>query len=262
LRASVTTALDGAGSEPARDRARIAPLPHPYSRQGVGDDLPPGKPHDSTECGCGATFEIVNGRYCCSARRRKGVSVCSQSVTFDADVVENVFLDALEEVVASPRFIDQILDHAFAHDPNDARLATQAEHDRLVVEVSNLTKGIAAGGNIQSLTEALRIRDDRLRELQRQLARPVIIQDREVLKAALELRSADWRGILRGPHIEQARQVLRHLIDLLPIQIHNKPKPAWLAAANPAGLARGLGYSRVASPTGFEPKGNPVFEGV
>jgi len=68
----------------------------------------------------------------------------------------------------------------------------------------------------------------------------VVLKDRETLKAALELRSADWRRILRErDHIAQARQVLRHLIDL-PIRIINEPKPAWLAAARPTGLAVGL----------------------
>lgn len=63
-----------------------------------------------------------------------------------------------------------------------------------------------------------------------------------MLKAALELRTADWRDVLRGPHILQARTVLQHIIDL-PIRIHNEPKPKWIAAARPEGLLVGW-YSR------------------
>ena len=81
------------------------------------------------------------------------------------------------------------------------------------------------------------------------LAKPVVMADRDVLKAALELGTADWRDILRGPHVQQARIVLQHLLDL-PIGIHNQPKPKWIAAARPEGLMAGLVQS-VASPPGF-----------
>ena len=109
--------------------------------------------------------------------------------------------------------------------PTRRTSATQQECDRIAVEVTNLTKAIAQGGDIPALAEALKSRDARLRELERELARPVMMQDRETLKAALELRSADWRGVLRGPHILQARQVLKHVMDL-PIKILNEPVPA------------------------------------
>jgi hypothetical protein len=93
--------------------------------------------------------------------------------------------------------------------------------------------------------------DKRLKVVAAQLAKPAIIPDREVLKAALELRTADWRNILRGPHVAPARVVLQHLVDL-PIRVHNQPKPKWIAAARPEGLTVGLIQS-MASPTGFEP---------
>jgi len=37
---------------------------------------------------------------------------------------------------------------------------------------------------------------------------PVNSPNRDVLRTALELRTADWRNILRGPHVAQARTVL------------------------------------------------------
>ena len=55
-------------------------------------------------------------------------------------------------------------------------------------------------------------------------------------------------GVLRGPHVEQARTVLQHLLDL-PIRVMNEPKPKWMAAARPEGLAVGLVQSE-ASPRG------------
>lgn len=71
-----------------------------------------------------------------------------------------------------------------------------------------------------------------------------------MIKATLELRTADWRDILRGPHVQQARIVLQHLLDL-PIRIHNERKPKWVAAARPEGLMAGL-VQLVTSPPGFD----------
>ena len=142
------------------------------------------------------------------------------------------------------------------------------EHQRLAREIENLTKGIASGGDIPALAIALQERDKRLKVVAAQLAKPVVIPDRDVLKAALEPRTANWRDILRGPHIAQARVVLQHLIDL-PIRIVTvdppdyikrdmtkrgiKP-PYWVAAARPEGLTVGLIQS-VASPTGHATSG-------
>jgi len=78
----------------------------------------------------------------------------------------------------------------------------------------------------------------------------VVVKDREVLKAALDLRTGEWRRILRSEHMSQARLVLPHLVEL-PIRIHNKPKPRWIVDARPNGLAVGMAVQNVASPTGF-----------
>jgi site-specific DNA recombinase len=217
-------------------------------------------------CTCGATFEAVRGLYVCSARRRKGPSVCPSDLTFNIESVDQTFLDRLEEAMFAPTFIDHVLDVAFAHDPGAERAALVQERDRVGREIENLTKGIAAGGDIPALADALKERDTRLKSVQARLAKPVLMPDRDVLKAALELRSADWRTILRGPHIAQARMVLQHLIDL-PIRVFDKPTPAykdtpgvlwgdprkgkWVAAAKPEGLTVGL-VQLGTSPTGFE----------
>jgi hypothetical protein len=154
--------------------------------------------------------------------------------------------------VLSPTFADRVVDAAFAHNPDAGaeRLTLEAERKRLAMESSNLTTAIAAGGNIPELVAALQKRERDLKALDAKLAKPVVVADRDVLKAALELRTADWRNILRGPHVQQARLVLQHLLDL-PIRIHNEPKPKWVAAARPEGLMAGLVQS-VASPRGHD----------
>ena len=202
-------------------------------------------------CACGATFEAVRGVYVCSARRRKGASVCASDLTLNIEQIDHVCLDALEEVVLSGEFIDRVLDATFTHDTNAERLALTAERDRVAKEVTNLTSAIAAGGDIPALAAALQERDKRLKSLTSQIAKVAEPPDRDVLRAALELRTANWREVLRGRHVAQARVVLQHLIDL-PIRIQNEPTPKWVAAARPTGLLVGLVQS-VASPTGFEP---------
>jgi hypothetical protein len=239
--------------------ARLHTRRHAYLRDTKGRLL--GSPRGHTagkhllagfiQCGCGATFEAVKGQYVCSTRRRKGASVCESAFTFPVESIDNVFLDALEQVVLSPTFIDRVLDATFAQDPNAERVSLVQEHERLTREVENLTRGIAQGGDIPALAVALSERDKRLKVVNAQLARPVHLPDREVLKAALELRTANWRDVLRGPHVAQARVVLQHLLDL-PIRVHNEPMPKWMAAARPEGLLVGLVQS-VASPAGFEP---------
>lgn len=139
---------------------------------------------------------------------------------------------------------------AFAHNSDAERQALEAERKRLATESTNLTSAIAAGGNIPALVAELQGRERDLKALNAKLAKPVVVTDCEVLKAALELRTADWRNILRGPHVQQARLVLQHLLDLQ-IRIHNQPKPKWVVAARPEGLMAGLVRS-VASPRRHE----------
>jgi hypothetical protein len=139
------------------------------------------------------------------------------------------------------------------------------ERKRLAIEVTNLTTAIAAGGDIPVLVDQLKQRQRKLDTLDKQLAKPVERPDRATLRTALELRRGDWRGLLRGPHIAQARLILQHCIDL-PIRVFNDPKPRWITTARESGLLVGLTHvwngnsyvpagsvQSVASPTGFEP---------
>jgi hypothetical protein len=145
----------------------------------------------------------------------------------------------------SDAFIERILDAAFAVNPDAERELWTNERARLATEISNLTTAIAAGGDIPALAKALAERDKALKALDAKLAKPVVLPDREALKAALELRKGDWRGLLRGRHVAQARLILQHLIDL-PIRISNEPVPdfikrgKWKAKTKPGGMLVGL----------------------
>ena len=92
--------------------------------------------------------------------------------------------------------------------------------------------GIGSRLTLPDLSDESRVFDVNLTAL-------VVLPERDVLRAALELRAGDWRGVLRGSHIQQARMILQHVIDL-PVRIMNTPKPKWLAMVRPAGLLVGL----------------------
>jgi hypothetical protein len=81
-----------------------------------------------------------------------------------------------------------------------------------------------AKGEIDFLGHHDHSRADQLKRLDAILAQPATLPEREVLRATLELRTADWREVLRGKHVQQARLVLQHLLEL-PIRIMNEPKP-------------------------------------
>ena len=78
------------------------------------------------------------------------------------------------------------------------RRAAAAEHDRLVREIENLTRGIAQGGDIPALAAALDDRDRRLMTITAELSKPVAIADRDTLHAALLRREA---GAVTGPRV-------------------------------------------------------------
>jgi hypothetical protein len=168
--------------------------------------------------------------------------------------IESTFLDVIEGTVLHPDFIDQLVDEVFADNPDAERVALGEDRKRLACEIENLTKAIAAGGDIPALAAALSERDKRLKVVNARLAKPTIAPpDREVLRAALQLREGQWREVLRSRHILQARFVLQHLINL-PIKILNQAGPSyikkgdtrgtenikWTAQTRPGGMLFGL----------------------
>jgi hypothetical protein len=241
--------------------ARQAGRRHAYLRTTKGHLL--GRPVEGKRllsgflvCDCGARFEATrNWRgayvYVCAARRRKGPDVCPSEITFLVEGIEQSFLNCLEHEVLSDEFIARVLESAFTYNPDAERELWGAERARLVTEITNLTIVAAEGGDIPAIAQALTERDRALKAIDAKLSKPVVHLDREVLKGALELRKGEWREVLRGPHVAQARLVLQHLIEL-PISIPNEPAPKWMTKTRPGGLLVGLVQS-VASPAGFEP---------
>lgn len=63
----------------------------------------------------------------------------------------------------------------------------------------------------------LQARDRKLKDLDEKLAKSAVTPDREVLRAAVRLRGTQWRDVLRGPHLDQARVVLTPLFSILEV---------------------------------------------
>jgi hypothetical protein len=144
--------------------------------------------------------------------------------------IEQTFLEGIEGTVLHQDFIDRVVEAAFASRSDHERNALIEERSRLVREIQRLTAAITNGADIPALVAALSERDKQLKAVSAKLARPVVEPlDREVLRAALKLREGQWKQVLRGPHIAQARLVLQHLIDL-PIHVMNVPRPSYLKA--------------------------------
>lgn len=188
--------------------------------------------------------------YVCAARRRKGPEVCPSDWVLPLRDMEEMFLNTIEHEVLSQPFIDRMLDAVFAVNPDAEREALLDDRRRLTVEIANLTTAIASGGDIPALAAALADRDRRLKALDAALIKPVVMRDRDVLRTALELRKGEWRNLLRGPHVQQGRLILQHLLDL-PIRVMNEPTPKWVAQTRPGGMLVGLVQS-LASPRGPE----------
>ena len=64
--------------------------------------------------------------------------------------------------------------------------------------------GRCSEGKLVELLRRATERDKALKSLDAKLATPVVLPNREVLKAALEFRKDEWRDLLRGPHVAQS----------------------------------------------------------
>jgi hypothetical protein len=213
--------------------------------------------------------------YVCATHRRKGSAVCPNSLALSIAEVEACVLDMIEGEVLAPEFIEKILS-TLPRTEND-RERLEAEIETRSAEVVNLTKAIAAGGDIPELVAALKVASRRLADSKRLLDVSTQETPREELRAALEQRVEDWREKLRA-HPAQARQIVSKIIG--PIHLSNyagfadfiegsgprgrgkeniEPTDiAWTAEVRLAGLLAGLQLVQpLASPPGFEPGFQP-----
>jgi hypothetical protein len=138
------------------------------------------------------------------------------------DLTNEAVLETIEQDILHPevvrRALRQVLDQLNA--PTDTavprRTGLQAELTVLEQELARLTAAVAQGGNLKPLLDGIQAREQRRRTIQTEVAgleglRPVSARDLQDIQRDVEVRLADWRGLLRR-QVAQSRQILKKLI--------------------------------------------------
>jgi hypothetical protein len=226
------------------------------------------------QCGrCGGRL-IVHSRtsggrranaYLCSYHHLRGSTVCPGGLVLPMDGTNEAVLETVEQEVLHPevvrRALRKVLDDL--ETPTDTvvphRTALQAELTVLDRELARLTAAVAQGGDLRPLLDGIQAREQRRRTLQTEVAgleglRAVGARDLQDIQRDVEVRLADWRGLLRR-QVTQSRQILKKLI--VGRIVFRRREDGVYEFSGQASLGRILaGVIRTkagVSPTGFEP---------
>lgn len=91
------------------------------------------------------------------------MSECEAVLAKRLGMVQIIADDLIEYAVLSDAFIERVLESAFTSNPDAERELLITERARLALEIENLTKSIALGGDIPALAKALGDRDKSLK---------------------------------------------------------------------------------------------------
>ena len=222
---------------------------------------------------CGGTM-IVRSRshgrrraffYACSSFHHRGKAVCANSLEMPLQAAEEAVLTALERELLDPEILEEAAARAAARvasstdDPNARRHALETALAHAETALARLTEAVTAGGPVATLVQAIRDQERRHQTLRAELAdldRPRVVPlSVGHLKAMLQTKADEWRGLLRK-HAPIARQMVRKLVEG---RIVFTPDPearryTFLAMGTLANFFSGIVCPQaVASPTGFEP---------
>jgi len=178
-------------------------------------------------CACGSGFEVLSwksgrGRkyqYGCAAHRRKGASICANSLRMPLAVAEDAVLRSVATYLLEPSIVHDAIERALAELAPDERqtktVALEAELTQVRAELARLADAVAsAGGEVSALVQAIQTREARRCELESQIRaerQPVIQFDRQAVRRALSTQLRDWRSQIRGTP-ETSRLALKALI--------------------------------------------------
>jgi len=205
-------------------------------------------------CSCGGMITVrssVNGRpdltkLACSWNRRRGPSVCQNSLVIRQDTLAKVVLPYIREQLLQPEAIEYALqrinerlaEEARHHKPDERRKEIQSALEPVEQEIANLVAALGSGCDIEAVREALQAknahRDQLKAELSRleQAAKPRWLTkwSREAIVARLDHLWAD----LHSTDIARARTLLGKLMGPSSVELAEDGK-AWRihCAANP-----------------------------
>src|SRR5262245_36851672 len=226
------------------------------------------------QCGrCGGSL-IVHSRtsggrrahaYLCSYHHLRGNTVCPGGLVLPVELTNQAVLEAIEREVLHPDVVQRAMNRAIneLNAPTDTvvprRTALQAELGVLEQELSRLAAAVAQGGDLKPLLEGIQARERRRQPLQAELAgleglQPVTTRDLQQIQQEVEVRLADWRGVLRR-HVAQSRQILKKLlVGRIVFRQRDDGVYEFSGQASVGRIIAGLACTKaVVSPTGFEP---------
>jgi site-specific DNA recombinase len=227
-------------------------------------------------CGmCGSSLEArtrSHGRqrvpfYGCAAHHRKGATVCRNNFEIPMADADNAVLSTIESRMLDPQVIERIIAGTLAQLQVETtparRSAREQERADIDAQLARLAEGLASGGELGTILAAIRDREAKRDALDRAIAllgKPVPVPDARTLRAQIEARVRDWRGLLRK-HVEQGQQLLRRVIvGRLMVYPQEDPEGryyTWRGQGTWSRLLAGVWPQNVPSPTGFEPVFRP-----
>jgi site-specific DNA recombinase len=229
------------------------------------------------QCGlCGGSL-IVHSRasagrrahaYLCSYHHLRGTTVCATGAVLPVAATNEAVLATIERFVLHPEVVIRVLRYAIegltpAADAGvPQQTALQAELGVLEQELARLTTAIAQGGDLGSLLAGVHAREQRRRALQQELAglqalKPLTAVDLGQLQREVEIRVADWRGLLTR-QVLQSRQILKKLlVGRIVFRRREDGSYEFSGQATLGKVLAGIVCTKAGvAPTGFE----PVFE--
>lgn len=172
---------------------------------------------------CGSSLGVLSGGrarkrvYGCVRAHKTGL--CENRLRLPIERVDDAVLHAIVDQVLTETVVEAVVDRVMkklapttvAQSVTDLRTALQG----VEIEISNVTKAIAHGGELDSLLDKLRECEKRRNAFRADIVGRERIQgrhiDRTALEAGVRRRVDDWRGLLeRRP--EQSRQLLREML--------------------------------------------------
>jgi site-specific DNA recombinase len=230
------------------------------------------------QCGrCGGSL-IVHSRasagrrthaYLCSYHHLRGNTVCPGGLVLPVQVTNLAVLAAVEQEVLHPEVVRRAISRAIneLNAPTDTvvprQTGLQAELTVLEQELARLTAAVAQGGDLKPLLDGIQTRERRRGTLQAELAgleslRPVTALELQQLQREVELRLADWRGLL-SRQVAQSRQILKKLlVGRIVFRQRENGTYEFSGQASLGRIIAGLACTKtVVAPTGFEPVVQP-----
>ncbi len=196
--------------------------------------------------------------YGCAAYHRRGTTVCANRQTVPMTAADAAVLASVEATLLNSKMlaaaIDRLADE-LAGEPKVLTDGMERELAQVRAELERLTAAVAGGGELTTLVQAIRDREERRRALQVSLAEVVKVKpwtaDRAAIVEELSARVNDWRALLAeqsGEANRLLRQVLVGKLTMTPSEDGYR----FTGTGTVQSLVAGLVPHNLASPIGME----------